>query len=238
MNFVTRKQWGAAPPRTVVTLPAARVDTVFFHYTAMDADEQVDHRNCAGRVRGIQWFHTTPNKDDPTKPWSDLAYSFIVCKHGYVFEGRSYGVHTAATGNDNNHSLAVCFLGDDTKGRDDITAKGRGALVDITRGIERWAGKTLRFRGHCDVMSTACPGNELVTYIRSNQFAYAVRRKGSNLRERTGFYAWAAWRLGEGDWQAHGPRNPAVRPHVPHTILVSRPLWFPRLVAMIGRRKV
>jgi hypothetical protein len=34
------------------------------------------------------------------------------------------------------------------------------------------------------------------------------------LRAKTGFYAWVAWRLGEGPWQHYSPANKTVRPAV------------------------
>jgi hypothetical protein len=92
MRLVTRQQWGARPPRSIVPLPGSAIDTTVFHYSGADADEQADHAKCAGRVRGIQRFHMD------TRGWLDIAYSFLVCVHGYVFAARGYGVRTAATG--------------------------------------------------------------------------------------------------------------------------------------------
>lgn len=53
------------------------------------------------------------------------------------------------------------------------------------------------------------------------------------LRERKGFYAWVAWRLGEGDWKPYGPRNPAVRPNVPRLISAA---WWLRLKLFLRAR--
>jgi hypothetical protein len=53
------------------------------------------------------------------------------------------------------------------------------------------------------------------------------------LRAETGFYAWVAWRLGEGDWRGRGRTNPAVRPHVPDTI---PPDWWTRLERFLANR--
>lgn len=48
------------------------------------------------------------------------------------------------------------------------------------------------------------------------------------LRQRTGFYAWLAWKDGIGDWTPYGPSNPSVRPNVPKNISRYRPTWFHR----------
>jgi hypothetical protein len=228
---VTRAQWQANAPTAVTPLPASKVDTIYYHYTASEADVQENHANCASRVRGVQAFH------QQGRGWNDIAYSFLVCKHGYVFEGRGYGVYTAATGADNSHSLAVCFLGDDKVNRDDLTPAGRKALVDITQAIIKWARHPLAYKGHRDAMNTRCPGDEIYRYITGPAFAHEVRVSSDDLRARSDFYSWAAWYLGEEDWKVYGKQNPSVRPNVPSNIALRRPTWFPRLAAMLAARK-
>ncbi len=53
-------------------------------------------------------------------------------------------------------------------------------------------------------------------------------------RARTGWFAWVAWRLGEGDWKTYGKTNRKVRPNVPRVI---RPTWWTRYAKFIARRK-
>jgi hypothetical protein len=167
-NYVHRKAWGAKPPQSRPTiLLASRVDAIVYHYTAANSDEQANHANCASRVRGIQRFH------QETRGWNDIAYNYLTCKHGYIYEGRGIENKSAATGVHNGHTLAVCFLGDDTVSRDDVTAVGRAALVEITRWI-RQRRPANQYKGHRDYMSTSCPGNELYTYIHSTTFAAQV----------------------------------------------------------------
>jgi hypothetical protein len=169
INYISRSGWGAKAPLTRPTvLLASRVDTIVYHYTAANADEQADHKNCAQRVRGVQAFHQN------VRGWNDIAYNFLVCKHGYIYEGRGIEHKSAATGKENGHTLAVCFLGDDTVGRDDVTVKGRAALVEITRWIRQRRPAASSYAGHRDFMSTSCPGNELYSYIHSKVFAAQV----------------------------------------------------------------
>jgi hypothetical protein len=169
INYISRSGWGAKAPLTRPTvLLASRVDTIVYHYTAANADEQADHKNCAQRVRGVQAFHQN------VRGWNDIAYNFLVCKHGYIYEGRGIEHKSAATGKENGHTLAVCFLGDDTVGRDDVTVKGRAALVEITRWIRQRRPAASNYKGHRDFMSTSCPGNELYNYIHGKVFAAQV----------------------------------------------------------------
>jgi hypothetical protein len=185
-NYVSRRGWGAADPRSKPTvLLASRVDTIVFHYTAANSDEQADHQNCAGRVRGIQRFH------QHTRGWNDIAYNYLTCKHGYIYEGRGYRYKSAATGADNGHTLAVCFLGDDTKDRDDVTVKGRQALVEITRWIRSMRPAAKQLKGHRDFMSTSCPGDELYGYVTGKVFAAQLVTDERD-RLRTTILSWRA----------------------------------------------
>jgi hypothetical protein len=47
-----------------------------------------------------------------------------------------------------------------------------------------------------------------------------------DLRARTGWPAWVAWRLGDGNWRPYGKANQRVRPRVPHVIPRA---WWARL---------
>ena len=68
MQLVSRHAWQAKPPTGITPLPASKVDTVYFHYTAFDGDEQALHTNCPRRVKAIQDYHMRPSPSDPTKP--------------------------------------------------------------------------------------------------------------------------------------------------------------------------
>jgi len=220
MKFVSRLQWGARAPRSTVALQ--HVDTVVYHYTAADADEQANHGNCDNRVRGVQGYHMDHNG------WNDIAYNFLVCKHGYVFEGRGYWNRSAATGLANGHTVAVCFLGDDTANRDDVTDEGRQALVDVTKEIQRRWRKRLAYKGHRDFMSTSCPGNELYAYVHSSRFAARIsgERLPGPVPKPAEFFLWADWRRGG----AQGPRP------VPLAWVVRNANWCWRALAEFNRR--
>jgi hypothetical protein len=215
VKIVTRSGWKARPPKGTSPVKA---NELVFHYSAANADEQADHRNCASRVRGIQRYH------QETQGWQDLAYSFLACKHGYIFEGRGWGVRTAATGPANNHTLAVCFLGDDTHGRDDLTTAGRQALVDIAQvalqreGIRKWSG-------HRNHMSTSCPGNEIISFINSEGFKKRVLAQEPDTTPAW-WVPWARWRLGGRKWRRPGSAPKKI------------PLWaWERLERFIREKK-
>jgi hypothetical protein len=164
VKLVSRRRWGARPPRCRDTLPAARVRGLAVHYSASNADEHASHANCAARVRAIQRFH----QDE--QGFCDIAYSFVFCKHGFVFVGRGWGTRTAAQGTNvgNDHYHAACFLGDDTARRDDVTALGRRALAQLVLASRRRFGDEVR--PHSGFRATACPGDDLRRTIRSGDW--------------------------------------------------------------------
>lgn len=211
MRLVSRGAWGARPPRAVS--PIGEVKGAAVHYTGMDADRVSDHEDCAARVRGVQRFHMD------TRGWNDIAYSWLVCQHGYVFEGRGWGVRSAGQGtNDgNNHWYAVCFLGGDQVGRDDVTAAGREALGELLRRIP---GED--HRPHSAFTGTSCPGDELRGWLEVG--GWRVTRPWP-VPVPAWFWEWAKWRLNNQSYP---------RPAVPRLI----PLWaWLRLAALIRARR-
>lgn len=127
----------------------------------MNSDEQAEHRNCAARVRAMQRYHME------ARGWLDIAYGHVVCRHGYVFVGRGFGVRSAANGTTaaNDRYFAVCFLGDDTAGRADVTPPALRALGELLRSYDRRIKRELDVRPHSHFVATPCPGKELRGYI-------------------------------------------------------------------------
>lgn len=54
------------------------------------------------------------------------------------------------------------------------------------------------------------------------------------LRARTTWFAWVAWKLGEGDWRHYGPSAAKVRPNVPKRISTQ---WWVRYAQFVKNRK-
>ncbi|MBA2360635.1 MAG: N-acetylmuramoyl-L-alanine amidase [Actinobacteria bacterium] len=128
----------------------------------MDADERQLHANCAARVRAIQAFHMHD------RGWDDIAYNHLFCRHGYVFTGRGFGARSAANGTvpANDRYFAVCFLGNDSKGRDDVSREARVMLARLILRYRRRFPKARQVRPHSSFVATECPGDELRGVIR------------------------------------------------------------------------
>ena len=159
--LITRKEWGARPPRTTTPLPAAQAEGVALHYTASHAP--ANHSDCDNSVRAIQDFHMDTNG------WADIAYSHILCRHGYAFQCRGIGKRTAANGSNyaNSNYFAVCVLGTDNVNRVDITRELRHALTYVFAWYEKYIPGGARFRPHSDFFATSCPGDELRLFLRA-----------------------------------------------------------------------
>jgi hypothetical protein len=161
MKVVYRSQWGARPPIAKTPLSPAAIDALVGHYSAFDGDEQKLHRNCPGRVRAIQNFHMD------TRGWSDIAYNWLFCIHGVIFQGRGWGIRSAATGDANSHTVAACFLGNDSAGQQDLTPEAKDAFRSIYEFVKKRTPQDITCKGHRDFMATSCPGDELYRFLRT-----------------------------------------------------------------------
>ena len=171
MLYVTRAQWGARRPLAPFTpFVAAEHRGLCFHYSGNASDEVASHALCASRVRGIQAYHQTHD-------YIDIAYNFLICIHGYVFEGRGLYAQsgaqgcTAGTANarklGNVHYHALCFLGNDSASRTDLTRAAKIGLLDALWYVRaHYPGAS--YVGHRDICvgGTDCPGNEIETWVQ------------------------------------------------------------------------
>ncbi|CAL9626039.1 peptidoglycan recognition protein family protein [Streptomyces sp. enrichment culture] len=152
--FVPRAAWGAAAPKQVGLNFNPRLGGVAVHHTGGSVEARRYHSDCAAHVRGIQRYHMNGEYDD-------IAYTYLVCKHGYVFEGRGVGRRTGANGtNDANHRFyAVCGLVGGSFGLyDEITPEliygFRNAIAHL-RSVGNAGTAIVR---HGQLSSTSCPG--------------------------------------------------------------------------------
>lgn len=155
--WVSRREWGARPARSASSLSNPQGSTAHWEGPRMG---WFGHDACAGKVRGIQRFHMD------SRGWADIAYTTVVCPHGYVFEGRGWFRRTAANGTNagNNASYAHCYLGGQG---DPFTVMGRQGMALAFRlardvglaGPRQWA--------HRDWKATECPGAEIVEFVRA-----------------------------------------------------------------------
>ncbi len=120
------------------------------------------HDRCDDYVRQIQTQHMDGNG------WSDIGYSFVVCTHGYVYEGRGLRRRNSANGNTtlNNQDYAILLLVGSsglTKPTDAQLHGARDAIDYVRR--EGPAGDWLG--GHRDGYATSCPGDAVYQWVKA-----------------------------------------------------------------------
>lgn len=184
-----RADWDTRNPKgPPMILQRSAVKILAYHYSSMDAERRADHAQCAGVVRNIQRFH------QDARGWNDVAYNWLVCHHGHVYEGRGWDVMSAATFGVNDRSQAVCFLGGDVKNRDDVTVPGREALADRANDALARYGVDLHIGGHREYVSTSCPGEEITAWIAAE--GWEVDKPAERpwpIPVPAWFWQWARW---------------------------------------------
>lgn len=155
MKLVTRAEWGARAPRTITRLNSSTVKGVGIHWEGPKMGA-FPHTACDDKVRGIQNYHMN------NQGWADIAYSHLVCPHGYIFEGRKWGVRTAANGTNhgNTYYHAICYLGGEG---DPFTAEAKAALKEYIGRHKSVYGDEVR--PHSFFKATACPGNVIRKWL-------------------------------------------------------------------------
>ncbi|MER7814090.1 hypothetical protein [Streptomyces sp. NPDC096153] len=162
MKLVKRAAWGARAYRTPNgATPYSRARRgVKVHYLGSAYTDR-PHSACAAYVRKLQDSHMDGNG------WSDIGYSFLVCTHGYVYEGRGLKRRNSANGGTalNEQDYAVCAL----LGSSGLTQPTDDQLAGIRDAIDHcraegpagaWIG------GHRDGYATSCPGDQLYAWVK------------------------------------------------------------------------
>lgn len=162
MKLVTRAQWRARPWRTPNgAIPyAGKPRGVKVHYLGTYYAPRA-HPLCPAYVRQIQ------NQHMDGRGWSDIGYSFLVCTHGYVYEGRGLKRRSSANGSIslNEQHYAVCAL----LGSAGVMKPTDAQLHGIRDAIEYCRAKGPadgEIKGHRDGYATACPGEPLYAWVR------------------------------------------------------------------------
>lgn len=148
-----RSDWGADPsPASVADLSHGII--VHWNGPSMGNYSKVSVPQI---IRNTYSYHVVGNG------WSDIAYNFSIDRFGEVWEGRGANRRNAASGDTyaNSSYTAVEFLCGDG---DVITAEAKQALVDFYRDYVNNGGEP-KILGHRNVVATACPGDELLSFL-------------------------------------------------------------------------
>jgi len=162
MRLVTREQWNARAPRS--RSPFFPTQPCTGHWNGptllIKGKPEWGHEYCAAMVRGIQNFHMD------SRGWSDIAYNWLVCRHGYTFEGRGLKYQNGANGTNagNKSSPAICYLGGEANA---YTDEAKIAFYQTTQYVATYSSAKTGAIGHRDHKSTQCPGDTIYRWIKS-----------------------------------------------------------------------
>ncbi|GAA2622745.1 hypothetical protein GCM10010425_17090 [Streptomyces spororaveus] len=177
LTIVTREEWGARPRKKPETLSFSPWrGGVVVHHLGPGKEAQSRHDDCAAHVRDIQRMQMDPPFWSSKDTYDDIAYNYLVCNHGIVFEGRGSDVRSAANGAEppskvkipgaNQDYFAVC-------GMMALEDEVHGEMVATIRELVGWLRSNAQagplVRGHLDVFDTECPG-KLYPYLTSGAF--------------------------------------------------------------------
>lgn len=162
-RYVPRAEWGAEPrvtPSSAGTISKPKGVVIHWEGPRMGA---MTHDRCAGTVRSIQSFHVRPGSQGG-RGWLDIAYNWVVCQHGYVYEGRGLRYRSAANGTTaaNAGYYAVCAL----------VGQGDPLTIELLRGLNRTvnalraSGAGKKVQPHHQHYATECPGPDLTRWIK------------------------------------------------------------------------
>lgn len=205
MKLIKRSAWGARHGRGSTNITPSR-GGVTIHYEGGGKLTGRPHSQCAARVRAIEAYHVGTNG------WSGIAYNYLACEHGYVFEGRGLGRRSAANGttSGNQNYYAVCALIGDADPLADALLNALRDAIDYLRS--NGAGR--KVNGHRDHLPTSCPGSRLYAWVKAGAHRPSppVASKGLDMDPREVFDA--VWNTDA----TRAPKGPDGKPVTPDNL--------------------
>lgn len=134
-------------PVFVFDKPSRKIRRVFIHCSASDNPSHDD-------ISVIRKWHTTKDKNDPSKPWSDVGYHYFIKKDGTIQAGRPLNRAPAAQGGHNKATIAICCAG---LKKESFTQMQFDSLKSLCVAINTVYEGDVTFHGHCEVSSKLCP---------------------------------------------------------------------------------
>lgn len=153
--IITRAEWEALPPRRAFAWLGPRCGLTLHWEGSANGLGDYSPDDAFQIVRDIQIAH----QHHPTEDYSDIAYSFLISRHGQIFEGRGWDMRPGSNGTSeaNQASLGVCYLGGPP---DELTAAAIGAYAWLYDQHRARGGRSAVYT-HSHWVATACPGPDL-----------------------------------------------------------------------------
>jgi hypothetical protein len=161
MKLVTRSQLGW-PASAAPTQTSTQGVKVHYEGTPVSTKLLTDHAECLAEWQAIRKSHLANTKEN----YSDIAYNYGACPHGYLLEGRGIGKRTGANGDQPLNRAHYAIVG--LVGSEGLTKPTDAMLGAIRDGIEllRQHGAGNEIKGHRDGYATECPGGPLYAWVQ------------------------------------------------------------------------
>jgi hypothetical protein len=161
MKLVTRSELGW-PASAAPSQSSTKGVKVHYEGTAVSTRLLTDHDACIAEWKAIRASHLANKVEN----YSDIAYNYGACPHGYLLEGRGIGKRTGANGNQTLNQAHYAIVG--LVGSEGLTEPTDEMLSAIRDGIEllRQHGAGSEIKGHRDGYATACPGGLLYAWVQ------------------------------------------------------------------------
>jgi hypothetical protein len=161
MKLVTRAQLGW-PPSAAPTQTTTLGVKVHYEGSPVSRTLLTDHAACIAEWKAIRASHLA----NVAENYSDVAYNYAACPHGYLLEGRGLRRRTGANGNQTLNIAHYAIVG--LVGSSGLTEPTDGMLNAIRDGIDllRQNGAGPEVKGHRDGYATACPGAPLYAWVQ------------------------------------------------------------------------
>lgn len=161
MKLVTRAALGWPPSAAPLQASTSGVK-VHYEGTPVSTRLLADHDACIDEWKAIRASHLA----NTTENYSDVAYNYAACSHGYLLEGRGIGRRTGANGNQDLNRAHYAIVG--LVGSSGLTEPTDAMLHAIRDGIDllRQNGAGSEIKGHRDGFATSCPGGPLYAWVQ------------------------------------------------------------------------
>lgn len=163
MKIDTRAFFGW-PISPAPTAPCDRGLVVHFDGANQDLAGK-SHDACRDYWRRTRAFHMGPERG-----WLDIGYSYGVCPHGIVLEGRGFRRVQAAQPGGNSTWTSVTFC----SGPAEEPTPAQLDTFHLLRAELMGRGLATEIRGHRDFISTDCPGNRLYAMVRDGSITRSL----------------------------------------------------------------
>ena len=173
-----------SPPKTQAVSPTGvpyiireKTDYIVVHCSDTPATMDVG----AAEIR--QW-HTSKDPHDPSKPWIDIGYHYVIRRNGTLETGRPAGVVGSHAKGYNDRSVSVCLIGGkdcNNFTREQIQALGK--IVDELK-TRYPAAKVV---GHHDLSGgKTCPQFDAAAWYRLRKEKEAAKTSATSAGRRPG----------------------------------------------------